>query len=594
MPEDICSKCGRRLKGYRDRQTNAFICLSCRSCRVKKCYLCEQEKNAHQSIGNGVYVCERCSKQIKKGKCVHCGNQGNIILRNSDSAICYACDSRPASVCSICQTIVKFYKRDANGTVFCKKCYSPAPKKCIICEKFRTPHKKTSRGHICEDCYERPLRQCASCGEHKVGYKKAADKYLCRECYYAALLRRSLRDIKGTFTADWTERLFLEYLEDKHRLQSSEIVWRAVTRDKSLFDMLSCDFTEQSEITTDLFWAHYHGMHRKRIGQLYAFLVDRGYIAQPDLPSEDFQRHYRLLEQIESFPEAFRSLVRKYYDRGLVLRSKKIEAGWKVTDHGTGSFATYEKVFSILSDFVAHLRENGLSSFTEVAVHHVDDYIARHHSYARTIMRFMGWLYQEQLVTWKYRGKWKELNYSTPSPIHEDKYRFLMDKFLDETYSLKESLICLFALVYGIRPKILRKIRIYDLKEVGDTMTLNLPYFEVVLHNIIAEKLRRYIQESFFPNPFDIDNPYLFHGYTYQEPMDDGSIRNIFHKHGIKAHQVLPTVIHRLFTEKVRHPAIISKVTGVHKATAVRYYDAYNPSVLEEINLNRTLYGKIK
>ena len=57
---------------------------------------------------------------------------------------------------------------------------------------------------------------------------------------------------------------------------------------------------------------------------------------------------------------------------------------------------------------------------------------------------------------------------------------------------------------------------------------------------------------------------------------------------------MLSTVIHRLFLEKVRHPAVISKVTGIHKATAMRYYDSYNPSVLEEMQLNRELYGRIK
>lgn len=594
MLEEICSKCGRKLKGYRDRKAGAFICLSCRSCRVKRCYLCGQEKVAHLRIGNGVYVCENCSKLVKDGKCTYCGNQRQVLLKNSDSAICYACDSRPASVCSICHTVVKFYKTDENGTVLCKKCYTPAPKKCILCEKIRTPHKKTSRGHVCEECYEKPMRQCAQCGVHRVGYKKIGDKYLCRECYYTSLLKQAIKDIKGTFSAAWAERLFLEYLKDKNRVQSSEIVWRAVLRDKPLFDMLGCDFTDRTEITTDLFWKHYHGMNRKRIGQLYAFLVDRGYIARAELPSEDIQRHHRIFEQIELLPTGFQVVAHKYYDRGLKIRAKKLDAGWKDTDHGTGSYATYEKMISILADFVSDLQENRVNTFTEIAVHNVDDYIARHHSYARTIMRFMGWLYQEQYITWKYRGKWRDLNYSTPSPIHEEKYRYLIDKFLDEAYPVKESLICLLALVYGIRPKILRKLRIYDLKEVGNTITLRLPYFDVILHDMIADKMRRYLQESFFPNPFDIDNSYLFYGYTYQEPMDDGSIRNIFHKHGIKANQVLPTVIHRLFTEKIRHPAIISKVTGVHKATAVRYYDAYNPSVLEEINLNRTLYGKIK
>lgn len=595
MPVYVCSKCSREMKGYMDRKSGDFICLSCRAAKIKPCYLCGQEKKPYTKIGNGVYVCEDCSKHIEESKCSHCGNKGKVIERKGESLICYACDVRPLAACDICHTVVKFYKTDENGAVMCQKCYTPAPKKCIICGRFKTPKQRTSKGHICEDCYQRPLRECSMCGEHKTGYKKTEDgKYLCRNCYYSMLLEQDIEDVKGKFTSDWVEKLFLEYLEDKRRIQSSEIVWKAVDRDKPLFDMLGRDFKDISEITADAFWKTYHHMTRKRTGQLYAFLVDRGYIEFPDMGSEDYQRHYRIMSYIESLPEGFKSLIHRYFQRFLSIREKKLSVGWKDSDRGTGSYATIESVITILKDFVSFLLESGINSFTEINIYHVDDYIAKHYTYARVVKRFLLWLHQEQQITWKYRGKWKEPKYSTPRPIHDEKYEYLIERLFDDSYPRKESLICLLALVYGIRPKILRKIKVYDIKDSGDKLRLKLPYFEIELHDKIAEKIRNYIQETFLPNPFDIDNPYLFYGYTYKEPMDEGSIYNIFHKHGIKSHQILSTVIHRLFNEKVRHPAVISKVTGIHKATAVRYYEAYNPSVLEEMQLNRELYGKIK
>ena len=598
MPVDKCSKCGNDRKGYRDRKTGNFICLPCRASRIKTCYLCEQDKKIHTRIGNGVYVCESCSSKIKDGKCVHCSVKGKIIDRKGEEPICYACDVRPPAVCSVCHQKVRFYKRDEEGVIKCARCYSPSPKKCYLCGKFKTPHQKTSQGHVCEDCYQRPLRECFVCGEHKTGYKKTDDgKYLCRNCYYSTLLEDAIESVKGTFKAEWVEKLFLEYLEDKGRIQSSEIVWKAVERDKPLFDMLGADFPDLGDITVDAFWMKYHGIRRKRIGQLYAFLTDRGYIEMAAMASEDYQRHFRIQNVIDALPEGFRAAAQKYYDRFLTIRGKKLAAGWKETDHGTGSYDTMETIAWILKDLVNELTDAGIQSFAGVTIQNVDEYIADHYSYARIIKRFILWLHQEQQITWKYRGKWKEPKYSTPSPIHTEKYEYLIERLLDDSYPLKESLICLLALVYGIRPKILRKIKVSHLKEKEEKLYLRLPYYELFdleMHDAIAEKIRRYLHDSFIPNPFDIDNPYLFYGYTYKEPMDEGSMCNIFHKHGVKAHQVLPTMINRLFMEKVRHPAVISKVTGIHKATAVRYYDSYNPAVLEEMNLNRELYGRIK
>lgn len=595
MPVATCSRCNREAKGYTDRKTGNFICLPCRASRIKVCYLCRQEKKVHTRIGRGVYVCKDCTKHIKQDKCCHCGNKGKIIIRRDEPPVCHACETRPPAVCSICLNTVKFYNKGENGTVMCKRCYTPAPKTCIICDRIKIPHQKTSKGHICEDCYQRPLRECCVCGDHRTGYKKTEDgKYLCRNCYYSGLLEHAVRDVKGRFVSDWSENLFYEYIEDKRRIQAGEIVWRAVKRDKPLFDMLGRDFKSLSEITVESFWMKYHKLTRKRIGQIYAFLIDRGYLEFPKVESEYYQRHYRILSHIEALPDGFKALGQEYYETFLVVRKKKLAAGWKETDYGTGSYATMEVIIIILKEFIKHLSEYGIKTFSEANIEHVDNFIARHYTYARPIKRFLLWLYQEQQITWKYRGKWKEPKYSTPRPIHDDKYEYLVERFLDGSYPLKESLICLFALVYGIRPKVLRKIKIYDLKEKGDKLYIKLPYFEVELHDKIVGKVREYIQESFIPNPFDIDNPYLFYGYTYKEPMDDGSMRNILNKHGIKSHQVVSTIIHRLFNEKVRHPAIISKVTGIHKATAVRYYEAYNPDVLEEMNLNRMLYGKIR
>lgn len=594
MPISLCGKCDREAKGYMDRGTGNFICLSCRASKIKPCYICRKDKKPDSKIGNGVYVCAVCSKHIAQGKCSHCGNKGNVITQRATPPICHACDTRKPAACSICHSVVKFYIKNENGTVMCRKCYTPAPKPCIVCGRVKTPHQKTSQGHICEDCYQRPLRECSGCGNHRQGYKKTeVGKYLCRDCYYSGLLPEAVEAVKGKFTAEWAESLFLDYIEDKKRIQSNNIVFNAVRRDKPLFDMLGRDFTALSEITGASFWKEYHRLGRKRTGQLYAFLIDRGLIELPAEESESYRTHYRILSHIEALPDGFKPLAHIYYESHLTIRDKKLSAGWKDTDYGTGAYSTMESGMIILKEFVAYLSESGVKAFSEVNAYHVDDYMASHYTYAATIRKFILWLYQEQQLAWKYRGKWKYPKYSTPRPIHDERYEYLVERFLDESYPLKESLICLLALVYGIRPKVLRKIRIYDLHEKADKLYLKLPYFEIEVHSKLAEMLRRYLQDSFLPNPFDADNPYLFYGYTYKEPMADGSIRNILRKHGIKTHQILSTVIHRLFNDKVRHPAIISKVTGVHKATAVRYFESYNPSVLEEINLNRALYGNI-
>ena len=102
------------------------------------------------------------------------------------------------------------------------------------------------------------------------------------------------------------------------------------------------------------------------------------------------------------------------------------------------------------------------------------------------------------------------------------------------------------------------------------------------------------MNDTFIINPFDIDNPYLFYGYTYKEPMDECSMEHIFKQYGIKTSQIIPTVIKMLFDSGARHPAAWMEILGICRNTASKYYASYNPLVLEELNVNKKRYGRLK
>lgn len=595
MPIGLCTKCGKTGKGYKSKDTGEFICHSCRASRIQRCHVCEQDGRIKLKLDHGVRVCEQCSRHVVKGKCIHCKQSSIVLFPEKNEPTCPACLVRPVAMCSICQRAVKYYKRDEEGKVLCKQCYKPKAKPCILCHKIKQPKKRVRGGHICIDCYEKPLRECSVCGEQKVGHKKLpGGKFICRDCYYSDLLEHEIANLKGSFFHPWLENMFLQYLEEKGKIQNMETVFKAVKRDRPLFERLGQHFEGPDKITHDTFWKHFHRKHRTRTGQIHAFLIERGYLPHTDIPTEDFIRHQRTLALIESIPDGFRLPAEGYYKRLLTVRQKKINAGWRSDEYGIGTYGTMELTMQFVGKFIRTLIGMGLSSFSEITSDMVDNYIAKNQNIGGYISELMDWLYREKHILLKYKSNWKAVKYGVAKGIHRDKYEHLVETFLNGYYPLKESLLCLFALIYGIRVNTIRDIRINDLREDKGKLFLKLPYIEIELHKEIATMTHKYLNDAFIINPFDIDNPYLFYGYTYQEPMDHGSIMNIFKRHGIQAKQIVPTAIRALFDAKVRHPRVWMQVLGISRQTAAKYYESFNPTVLEEMNINKRLYGRIK
>ena len=599
MPVGVCAKCDRTGKGYRNKESGDFICYSCRASRVQRCTVCEKHRRIKMKLDHGVRVCEQCSKSVMQGKCVHCGQSGTVITSAGEKPVCPACFVRPVVMCSVCQQAVKYYKHDPDGKVLCKKCYRPKPQLCVLCGGHKYPHKRVYkgnyRGYICVDCYVKPLRECSVCGEQKVGHHKTAEgKFVCKDCYYSNLFDQGIADIRGTFSLPWVERLFLDYLEEKDKIQNSETVYKAVERDKPLFEKLGEHFSGPNKITHEEFWRHFHRIHRTRTGQMYAFLIEKGYLPHTDTPTDDFIMQQRTLALVESIPEGFREVARAYHNRLLTVRHKKINAGWKPHEYGVGTYGTIEVTLVLVGKFIRALDKAGLRSFSEITSDVVDGYIAKNLNNGGVIIELMHWLHREKYVLWKYKSNWKALKYGVAKPIHQDKYDHLVNQFMNGIYPLKESILFLFALIYGIRVNTIRGIRITDLREDGGKLFLKLPYVELELHKEIATLVQKYLNETFIINPFDIDNPYLFYGYTYKEPMNHDSIMKLFRKHGIQARQIVPTAIRALFDSKVRHPRVWMELLGINRATAAKYYESFNPTALEEMNINKRLYGSVR
>ena len=594
MPMGLCTKCGRTAKGYKTKKTEKFVCNSCRSSRIQSCSVCEKDAKIKMKLDHGVRVCEGCAKSVSQDSCVHCGQMTTVVTLNGDK-VCPACLVRPEAVCIMCEQIVKYYKRDEDGKILCKKCYRPKPKMCSVCHKLRPPQKRYRGGHICIDCYQKPLRLCSVCDEQKVSYKKTPDgDFICRDCHYNDELDKAIESVPETFATEWAEKLFLDYLNEKRKIQDPETVCEAVVRDKPLFEKLEQHFSKPDEITHETFWKHFHDMRRPRTGQLHAFLIEKGLLPHTEIRSEQFFISLRIARLIDSLPEGFKQIAAKYNERLFTVREKKLKAGWDPDKRMTGSYNTIHYKIKVVRKFIMHLDAAGLVRISEITSELVDSFIANNLNYGCYILDFMEWLHRAKYIVLKYKTNWKALKYDVAKPLPQDKYDYLIKMFMDDSQPLKKSLLCALALVYGISVNTLRGIRVNDIREEKDKLYLKLPYIEIELHADIATMVLKYLNDNFIRNPFDVDNPYLFYGYTYQAPMESGSICNIFRTYGFHARDIIPTAIRSMFDNKVRHPGVWTKVLGISRRTAARYYESLNPQVLEEMNINKRLYGRVK
>ncbi|HAM49527.1 MAG TPA: hypothetical protein DCP92_02075 [Nitrospiraceae bacterium] len=400
--------------------------------------------------------------------------------------------------------------------------------------------------------------------------------------------------MKGTFDSPWLEQLFLEYIEEKDRRQNPETVYKSIARDKPLFEKLGQHFSGPGELNRAVFWRNFYELHRTRTGQLYAFLQEKSYLSRTGVRTDDLIRQQRTLKLLQSMPEDFREVATAYHGRLTAIRQKKLDANWEPDDYGIGTLETIDLTIRFIGKFIRSLSKRGLKGITEVTSDIVDEYIADNRNIGGCIVDFMHWLHREKYILFKYKSDWKAQKYSVSRPMNDDKYDLLVDGFLNGLHPLKESLICLFALVYGIRIDTMLKIKTRDFRQDGKRLFLKLPYVELEIHDVVAVMVQKYLNETSSVNPFDAENPYLFYGWAYNEPLQYDSVRNVFSKHRIQARQIIPTAVRNFFDNGVRSPRVWMKSLGISRRTAAKYYESYNPTVLEEMNLNKRLYGSIK
>lgn len=132
--------------------------------------------------------CPWCVIQTELRPCARCGNNGVIIARRADGAVCRRCynkDPEYLQECAGCGRVRPPNVRRDDGTALCQGCSLPPPQPCCRCGNLRQVHALTTDGPICRTCYRSPARKCGVCGEIAQIQARATDMQpdTCMRCY---------------------------------------------------------------------------------------------------------------------------------------------------------------------------------------------------------------------------------------------------------------------------------------------------------------------------------------------------------------------------------------------------------------------------
>ena len=615
-----------------------------------KCDICCKEMPRAQRVLDGKAFCQTCAKrELVKLTCPGCGKSVTV-KPGSEATLCRSCVAKDR-VCTGCAKPLAKASIVKDGKAYCFNCSLKLrePRPCAWCGKITvylttsvprgitekvcysclSEHQKATCPHcrkyrflvgvdekgrnICRLCDERQKSGipyvCPQC--NKPGKRHSAAK--CSNCYRIDFFTNLITEWSTGLRNVWVKNLALAWMEDYlaiHRKYFKFLNKKRLQNTTSFFNELDASCPSQEHLNLNYLFETFGTAWTNTYQQAFEFLVRSGRIPQRDHQAyTDINKYLVQLRYIEKASGTwFQPLLKEFHVFMQKIRERFQQHGW-----GSDERFRQGSIRAFMSAAFHFLECTGdtVQRASDLTSDHFFRFLISLPGYRCSLGQFVYFLNHERKVfqpvsldhvpSGKSSGEVSrrkkssrkiksEARAKTPLVLSADSYHNLLGKLYTSPPSkARNSLICLFAVLYAQRPQKICNMRLDALTQDKDgTFRIKFASVPIPLDEHTAKILGMYLsQRLVMDKAHPSGNPYLFPGKSYGSYLSISTIENCFEVHGVKSNILYSTALKRFYQGGIAQPKVLMDALGITAITAMKYYEVANVRVVDELLYER-------
>lgn len=503
-------------------------------------------------------LCGPCRGRQRVDSCHVCCRRGPCRFAGTARAICDQC-AKPRENCSRCGLFRIVKTRTVDGAPVCDSCYQRNAEICIMCQRERRVVGRHQGRPLCEYCYPRhpaSFRDCVGCGTRR----KLRRTGLCEACHAEAL-------VDSLFPPDLI-----------HRDPAARGLWAACRSGDAHTVLLA--FRRQSiellrEVLANPDLRTHDALDRLGPDQttraVRSLLVEFGLLPHIDFHLARFERWVSDATMQIIDPKARRAFTQfATWQHLRQLRERSAPLGSSLA-------RSRRRELRVVIDLLAWIALQGkrLDAITQADM----DAWASSGAERHLVGKFLEWCRRNKLSRPLMVRRAPAAQLAIIGTPDAERGRMLREVAVQRS-DLEPStrLAACLLLLYGVRPHQIVALRVRDLEQVGELVSVRFgqqPLFlpaELSLLATIAHRDRS-AHRMFAPV---LDHEWLFPGRRSGMPITAATLTARLQRTGILVSRVRTGALASL--AQALPPSVIADLTGVHLRTAIAWREAVGAS----------------
>ncbi|WP_374962213.1 hypothetical protein [Spongiibacter tropicus] len=385
---------------------------------------------------------------------------------------------------------------------------------------------------------------------------------------------RVAAELAARLKSDALREAFPDYGRQLLTRKVAPIVVKQLKRDIAFVRHLDDHYPELPEATTRVLFATFKRRGLKKTHQLVLnFLVSRGLLPSFHLSDIDDLHDESLQNAIVSRAIGmwYHTLLSDYLEE--LRRSYRFQLRHDIPASQTTLTSAMKAAHSLVAYATEH---QAATSHTALRTDTILAFLDQKPGYRNPLRRFVDFLntrrhrFGNEKILLKTRRN--EDNRALLPTSHQ---AALYQRWITATgKDTKKALAGILMMLYAQPGRRLVTLKASDIRKTGDHRYLiQFARLPLPLTGSAAEVMDQYLQwrTSNLERRQDIDNPWLFHSWRYQQPLSPSSITGYLKEWGVTADQLYQCALRGIIDAGENDPSILRDGYGIHNVTASSY-----------------------
>jgi len=592
IPNTICSECNGVMPKARAVYNKLAYCSPCYY-KIFESVDCEHcglpMRTPH---GKKPAVCKHC--KTKNRSCIRCNKPvPRAALIVDKGAVCPSCARffKEPKTCPNCGHITHHLARDIkNGfnEPVCERCRRKDHITCADCGKnrraFSTNHAGKSICAKCSDLKGVPYI-CPTC--HRPGRRHSNTR--CDRCYWMESVGKRFDSVIDSLPNNWVRKEFKHFFDDLFNYYRPKAMSIRLKKYSSFFCLIAEHFNSRDELSYESLVTIFGGRKIKSNTIIMNYFFQHGLIKELSIEKrDDIIQRARQLNVIKKAKNTwYYSLLIDYKNYQLTIASRYKQRGWKGKKRRLYP-TTITGSLSASRAFLEFITELGINDIRRVTQAELDKFSNYKSGYLSSIRSFI--LYLNRIVKLFQPLKIERPLSAIPPDafLSPDKSDLLLSSWLSAGEDIsRQALICSLILLYAQNVQKIVELKLSDILQNEEGLyKIAFGKTEINLNSDVCELLNRYLKVRRTLNVMEQEweNPYLFPGSMKGSHLSNVTACGYLKKYDVTAKQLFATCILNSYLSGIRQPKVLVKALGISLKSAMKYYNAFDPRLVDEIN----------